>query len=205
MWNPFSLRTSASPCSHVVSAHERRLWSKGRGKWREIKWKGAAFTVGCSCSNIIFYLPLHHLSLKAALASHICPRRGYFYSCSYLETTIQRWWIWENNVGKSNFRLCLSPVGKQRDNKRKCETIKEGSWRFPLCFQNYVTLSSRAAEYFMKVTPDFFDMQICRSNLTRFLTPNRFGLFHVCTPENFELPLKFWFWWNKKESCHVFI
>lgn len=76
IWNSFSLRTTASPCSHVVSVDERRLRSKRRRNWGEIKGKRASFTVGCSCSTSSFTCRCITLLWELLCTSDIRPCEG---------------------------------------------------------------------------------------------------------------------------------
>lgn len=70
IWNSCSARTTASPCSHIVSADERWLRSKRRRHQGETKENGASFTFGCFWSTSSFTrgcITLH----SELLSSHV--------------------------------------------------------------------------------------------------------------------------------------
>lgn len=69
IWNSCSAPTTASPCSHIVSADERWLRSKRHRHQGETKENGASFTFWMFLLHIIFYSWLHHIALRAALLS----------------------------------------------------------------------------------------------------------------------------------------
>lgn len=110
IWNSFSARTTASPCSHVVSADERRLRSK-RGRNRgEIKGNGASFTVGCSCSTSSFTCRCI-TSLSELLGSQILVHvKVYFLQLLLFCRDDSRWKLEAITAEKSNLTLS-TPVG----------------------------------------------------------------------------------------------